>query len=1027
MRPFTRCFTGAGLYRGPPLLRPWSRLSHALFSADASPSPSPEAADGAPEPLPPLPSWEGLALDGVTLVRTVAEARRVAAQVESVSAADPRVVHAWDTEVVGIDLDSQSPVGHGQVICASFFSGPGVDYGSGPRVWVDAYGEEGDAVLRAFGGVLGSAAVRKVWHNYGFDRHVLFNHGIDARGFSGDTMHMARLQNTARLDKATGGGYSLAALARLLLDAPPKVPLLELFGRARKKKNGEDSKVRELPPLTHVQRAPDPAVRAAWVRYSVLDAELTWRLHARLAALLRDAPWRPDPACFRDVQFDGINALALAPGTRDTEAFPPNLLELYQRVLAPFGECLTDMERAGVALDLGAIRAAGEAAERERTATIERFREWAMAFTGNPDMRFFNVHSDMQKAQLLFGLPRVLEEVEPGKAPAGGGDDGEGLAEDALVDVVDALPAAPQRRAPRGGRGGGGGAGGEEGPPAAAAAAAVGGGALPPPPPPPPPRRGRPRGAAPAALDGGDAAPPGAPAGAASGPRGGSAPPLSRAFSGSARRGGEPGWSIGLESTTSDSDSERALAAAALASASSEDSEGDEVARRGAPPALGEPLGPTGFLRRVPGVEEDVCAEYEFETENTEAWVEPGKAKAKKKRPFFVPSLLLPVTERTPKGRASGTAAAIRKLVGKAPEAGPACAYLLSRGAPPDAAREGAARIGDLLTISAIDTVVETFLKPLEASASTSAASRVHCSLNLNTETGRLSARRPNLQNQPSLERDRFQIRRAFVAPRGRKLLVADYGQLELRVLAHLTDCASMIAAFEAGGDFHSRTAMGMYPYVRAAVVAGDVALEGGEEGGGGGGGGAPAHPLLKDRFKEERRKAKILNFSIAYGKTAFGLSKDWGVSMAEAEATVAAWYADRPEVLAWQQDTRDRARRTGSVATMLGRHRNLPGINTRRLAGHAERAAINTPIQGSAADIVMCAMLRVREDALLERLGFRMVLQVHDELVMEGPEEGAEEALARLVAIMERPFDAPLRVALTVDGKAVRSWGDAK
>jgi DNA polymerase-1 len=455
---------------------------------------------------------------------------------------------------------------------------------------------------------------------------------------------------------------------------------------------------------------------------------------------------------------------------------------------------------------------------------------------------------------------------------------------------------------------------------------------------------------------------------------------------------------------------------AALASASSEDSEGEGLGARG-PPALGVPLGPSGFLRRVPAPDEDICTEYEFETENVDAWVEPGKAKAKKKRPFSVPSLLLPVTERTPKGRASGTASAIKKLVGKVPEGGPACAYLLSRGARPDAAREGAARIGDLLTISAIDTVVETFIKPLEASAATSAASRVHCSLNLNTETGRLSARRPNLQNQPSLERDRFGIRRAFVAPPGRKLLVADYGQLELRVLAHLTNCASMIAAFEAGGDFHSRTAMGMYAYVRAAVEGGQVALEDG---------GGPL-PLLKDRYKEERRKAKILNFSIAYGKTAYGLSKDWGVSMAEAEATVGAWYSDRPEVLAWQLDTKDRARRTGSVSTMLGRHRDLPGINTRRLAGHAERAAINTPIQGSAADIVMCAMLRVRADAALARLGFRMVLQVHDEVVMEGPEEGAEEALARLVHVMERPFDAPLRVALTVDGKAVHSWGDAK
>ena len=103
---------------------------------------------------------------------------------------------------------------------------------------------------------------------------------------------------------------------------------------------------------------------------------------------------------------------------------------------------------------------------------------------------------------------------------------------------------------------------------------------------------------------------------------------------------------------------------------------------------------------------------------------------------------------------------------------------------------------------------------------------RVHCSLNLNTETGRLSARRPNLQNQPALEKDKYKIRDAFVAEDGNALIVADYGQLELRVLAHITDCQSMMDAFEKGGCFHSRTAMGMYPHVKDAVDRGEVLLE---------------------------------------------------------------------------------------------------------------------------------------------------------------------------------------------------------
>jgi DNA polymerase-1 len=298
---------------------------------------------------------------------------------------------------------------------------------------------------------------------------------------------------------------------------------------------------------------------------------------------------------------------------------------------------------------------------------------------------------------------------------------------------------------------------------------------------------------------------------------------------------------------------------------------------------------------------------------------------------------------------------------------------------------------------------------------------RVHCSLNLNTETGRLSARRPNLQNQPSLDRDKFKIRAAFKAGAGRKLVVADYGQLELRVLAHLAQCTSMVDAFAAGGDFHSRTAMGMYAYVRQAVDRGEVLLEWDEHKGV-----APA-PLLKDKFKEERRKAKILNFSIAYGKTAFGLAKDWQISFEEAERTVELWYGDRPEVREWQQRTKEGARRTRRVHTILGRHRNLPDINTRTLKAHNERAAINTPIQGSAADIVMCAMLKAWRSEELAALGFRMLLQVHDEIILEGPEAAAPAAMAALVRIMERPFDRPLLVDLVVDAKVVSSWGDAK
>lgn len=140
-------------------------------------------------------------------------------------------MHAVDTEVVDLDLEEQSPVGHGRIICASLYSGPNVDYGSGPRVWVDCNGENGAAVLAAFKPALEDPTVRKVWHNFSFDRHVLYNHGINAT-LAADTMHMARLWDTSRL---TRGGYSLEGLSADLLDRR-KVPMKELFARPRMKK-----------------------------------------------------------------------------------------------------------------------------------------------------------------------------------------------------------------------------------------------------------------------------------------------------------------------------------------------------------------------------------------------------------------------------------------------------------------------------------------------------------------------------------------------------------------------------------------------------------------------------------------------------------------------------------------------------------------------------------------------------------------------------------------------------------------------
>ncbi|KAF8660159.1 hypothetical protein HU200_057723 [Digitaria exilis] len=341
--------------------------------------------------------------------------------------------------------------------------------------------------------------------------------------------------------------------------------------------------------------------------------------------------------------------------------------------------------------------------------------------------------------------------------------------------------------------------------------------------------------------------------------------------------------------------------------------------------------------------------------------------------------------------------------------------------------KEACHAIAALCEICSIDSLISNFILPLQGNHISCKEGRIHCSLNINTETGRLSARTPNLQNQPALEKDRYKIRQAFVAAPGNTLIVADYGQLELRILAHLADCKSMLDAFKAGGDFHSRTAMNMYQHIRDAVEEERVILEWhpqpGQE--------KPPVPLLKDAFGAERRKAKMLNFSIAYGKTAHGLARDWKVSVKEAKDTLKLWYSDRKEVLAWQMKQKKLAQEKCEVYTLLGRSRRFPNMAyaTSGQKGHIERAAINAPVQGSAADVAMCAMLEIERNTRLKELGWTLLLQVHDEVILEGPAESAELAKSIVVECMSKPFYGTniLKVDLAVDAKCAQNWYAAK
>jgi DNA polymerase-1 len=259
--------------------------------------------------------------------------------------------------------------------------------------------------------------------------------------------------------------------------------------------------------------------------------------------------------------------------------------------------------------------------------------------------------------------------------------------------------------------------------------------------------------------------------------------------------------------------------------------------------------------------------------------------------------------------------------------------------------------------------------------------------------TGRLSSSDPNLQNIPIRTDLARRLRRAFVASPGAKLISADYSQIELRVLAHLSRDPALIEAFRAGEDIHDRTARQVFGESSALSPA------------------------------ERRRRAKIINFSIIYGKSAFTLGKEFGVPTREAQAFIDAYLDRYPKVRELIDEIVREARRTGKVRTLFGRQRYVPEIGSRNRTTRsaAERVAVNTPIQGTAADLIKKAMIDLHRRLREEKLETRLLLQVHDELVLEAPDGEVETATGVVRETMENVY--PLEVPLRVDLKAGRSW----
>ena len=273
----------------------------------------------------------------------------------------------------------------------------------------------------------------------------------------------------------------------------------------------------------------------------------------------------------------------------------------------------------------------------------------------------------------------------------------------------------------------------------------------------------------------------------------------------------------------------------------------------------------------------------------------------------------------------------------------------------------------------------------------------IHTSFNQAvTATGRLSSSNPNLQNIPVRGEDGREIRRAFVPEEGEVFFSADYSQIELRIMAHLSEDEHMVADFNSGLDIHAATAARIF------------------------------HKPVEEVDRDERRKAKTANFGIIYGISAFGLSERMGVSRGEAKELIENYFSTYPKVREYMNKSIERAKQTGYITTQFGRRRYLADINAGNatVRGYAERNAVNAPIQGTAADIIKLAMVAIDRRLREEKLQTRMILQVHDELNFSVPPTELEQVRHLVVEEMERAFQ--MRVPLVAECGEGTNWLEA-
>jgi len=301
-----------------------------------------------------------------------------------------------------------------------------------------------------------------------------------------------------------------------------------------------------------------------------------------------------------------------------------------------------------------------------------------------------------------------------------------------------------------------------------------------------------------------------------------------------------------------------------------------------------------------------------------------------------------------------------------------------------------------ILQHRSLTKLMSTYIEklPLQIDSNTQ---RVHTSYNQAVaSTGRLSSTDPNLQNIPVRTEEGRRIREAFIAESGYRLLAADYSQIELRIMAHLSGDAGLVNAFEQSLDVHKATAAEVFAVPLDAVD------------------------------DDQRRSAKAINFGLIYGMSAFGLAKQLDIARGEAQEYINLYFERYPGVKSYMDDTRALAKEQGFVETVFGRRLYLPDINARnaQMRNYAERTAINAPMQGTAADIIKRAMISVDDWLHKDKIDARIIMQVHDELVLEVKAGDLELVGEKVQQLMIEA--ATLKVPLEVDAGIGNSWEEA-